>query len=87
VKTETIEFAYMGTETIAYPSQYETEILLKYWPRLRLRPIRKEDAEAWMALVSRLSLHAKYLRFHHVPKVIGIDGTMRFRYLTAIKVM
>ncbi len=68
----------MSGETIAYPSQYETEVILKDGSRLRLRPVRKEDAEAWMAFVSRLSAHTKYLRFHHVPKEMGIDDAMRF---------
>lgn len=68
----------MGSETIAYPSQYETEALLKDGSRLRLRPIRKEDAEGWVAFVSKLSLRTKYLRFHHVPKEMGIDDALRF---------
>ncbi len=72
------EFAHMGSETIAYPSQYETEVVLKDGSRLRLRPIRKEDAEVWVTFVSRLSLHTKYLRFHHMPKGMGIDDATRF---------
>jgi acetyl coenzyme A synthetase (ADP forming)-like protein len=72
------EMTHVSTETMAYPSQYETEVVLKDGSRLRLRPIRKEDAEAWVAFVSRLSHHTKYLRFHHVPKEMGIDDATRF---------
>ena len=68
----------MDSEIIAYPSQYETEVVLKDGSRLRLRPVREGDAEAWVTFVSRLSLHAKYLRFYNVPKEMGIDDATRF---------
>ncbi len=62
---------------IAYPSQYETEVLLKDGSRMRLRPIKREDIERWLAFVSRLSPRTKYLRFHYVP-VLGPEDAIRF---------
>ena len=54
----------MTKEVLAvYPSQYETEVLLKDGSRIMLRPIRREDTERWLAFESRLSPYAKYLRF------------------------
>jgi acetyl coenzyme A synthetase (ADP forming)-like protein len=68
----------MESEAVAYPSQYETEAILKDGSRLRLRPIRKEDAEAWVAFVSRLSLRTEYLRFHGVGRKWGMEDALRF---------
>lgn len=68
----------MANETVAYPSQYETEVVLKDGSRLRLRPIRKEDAEAWVTFIARLSPQTKYLRFHYIPKEMGMDDALRF---------
>jgi predicted CoA-binding protein/RimJ/RimL family protein N-acetyltransferase len=66
-----------GTKT-AYPSQYENEVLLRDGSRILLRPIRIDDTKRWIAFLSRLSTHTKYLRFHHVPKEMGIDDATRF---------
>ncbi len=66
-----------GEINTAYPSQYETEVLLKDGARMRLRPIKKEDVERWLAFISRLSKRTKYLRFHYVP-VLGPEDAMRF---------
>ena len=63
---------------MAYPSQYETEVLLKDGSRILLRPIRLDDIERWLAFVNGLSRHTKYLRFHHVPKVMGREDAVRF---------
>lgn len=62
----------------AYPSQYEAEVLLKDGSIIRLRPIRTDDCERWLAFVSRLSPRAKYLRFHHLPKAMTADDAARF---------
>lgn len=62
---------------MAYPSQYETEILLKDGSRIVLRPIRSDDIEGWLGFVSRLSRRTKYLRFHSLPK-LGRDDAIRF---------
>jgi acetyl coenzyme A synthetase (ADP forming)-like protein len=68
----------MASESdIVYPAQYETEVLLKDGSRIRLRPIKREDVERWLAFVSRLSPRAKYLRFHHVP-TLGREDAIRF---------
>ncbi len=66
-----------GESGIVYPEQYETEVLLKDGSRIRLRPIKREDVERWLAFVSRLSPRAKYLRFHHVP-TLGREDAIRF---------
>jgi acetyl coenzyme A synthetase (ADP forming)-like protein len=62
---------------VTYPKQYETEALLKDGSRMRLRPIKKDDVERWLAFVSRLSDRTKYLRFHYVPK-LGREDAIRF---------
>jgi acetyl coenzyme A synthetase (ADP forming)-like protein len=61
----------------AYPTQYETEVLLKDGSRILLRPIRKDDVERWLEFISRLSHRTKYLRFHSVPK-LGREDAIRF---------
>jgi GNAT superfamily N-acetyltransferase len=61
----------------SYPSQYETEVLLKDGSRMLLRPIRSTDIEPWLAFVSRLSRRTKYLRFHSLPR-LGPEDAMRF---------
>ena len=60
--------------TIPYPAQYETEVLLKDGSRLLLRPIKKDDVERWLDFISRLSHRTKYLRFHSVPKLAREDA-------------
>ena len=61
----------------AYPSQYETEVLLKDGSRMRLRPIKRDDVERWLTFVSRLSDRTKYLRFHYVPR-LGREDAVRY---------
>lgn len=61
-----------------YPSQYETTVVLKDGASVLLRPIRRDDTQAWRAFLSRLSTHTKYLRFHHVPKEMGQEDAVRF---------
>jgi acetyl coenzyme A synthetase (ADP forming)-like protein len=61
----------------AYPSQYETEVLLKDGSRMMLRPIRREDTDSWLAFVSRLSRRTQYLRFHSLPK-LTMEEAIRF---------
>ena len=61
-----------------YPLQYESSLLLKDGSQLKLRPIRKEDVQAWLAFVSRLGAHTKYLRFHHVVKTMDMEDALRF---------
>ena len=61
-----------------YPSQYETQVLLKDGSSILIRPIREDDAERWLAFADRLSSHTKYLRFHHMPKEMGLGDAVRF---------
>jgi acetyl coenzyme A synthetase (ADP forming)-like protein len=61
-----------------YPAQYETEVLLKDGSSILLRPIRVEDAGSWVEFVGRLSTQTKYLRFHNVPKEMGLEDAVRF---------
>ncbi|HEY82158.1 MAG TPA: GNAT family N-acetyltransferase [Dehalococcoidia bacterium] len=62
----------------AYPSQYETEVLLKDGSRILLRPIKREDTEKWLAFYRRLSQQTLYLRFGRVPKEMGPEDALRF---------
>ena len=62
---------------IEYPAQYETEVLLKDGSWMRLRPIKRDDVERWLAFVSRLSVRTRYLRFHHVP-ALGREDAIHF---------
>jgi len=63
----------------AYPSKYETEAVLRDGSSILLRPIRKDDTEQWLAFLSRLSTHTKYLRFHYVPKQMVLGDAIYFR--------
>ncbi|MGQ9546410.1 MAG: bifunctional acetate--CoA ligase family protein/GNAT family N-acetyltransferase [Dehalococcoidia bacterium] len=68
----------MHSETSVYPSEYETEAILKDGSRLRLRPIRREDADAWVTFVSKLSLQTEYFRFHGVGRKWDREDALRF---------
>jgi acetyltransferase len=62
----------------AYPSEYETEVVLKNGSSILVRPIRADDIEGWVAFISRLSSRTKYLRFHHVTKDMGLEEAKLF---------
>ena len=62
----------------AYPSQYESEVLLRDGSSIILRPIRRDDTERWLAFVSQLSPRTKYLRFHYLPKQMSQEDACRF---------
>ncbi len=62
----------------AYPSQYETEVVLQDSSKILLRPIKKGDTEPWLAFFHRLGPHTKYLRFHHVPKEMELEDAAQF---------
>ncbi|MBN1862454.1 MAG: GNAT family N-acetyltransferase [Dehalococcoidales bacterium] len=66
-----------ASDEVVYPSQYETEVLLKDGSRMRLRPIKRGDVERWLAFISRLSDRTKYLRFHYVPR-LGREDAVRY---------
>ena len=61
----------------AYPSRHETEVLLKDGSKMLLRPIRRDDTEAWLAFLSGISPRTKYLRFHSLPK-LTMEDAVRF---------
>lgn len=61
-----------------YPSQYETEVVLRDGSIVQLRPIRVEDAERWLAFVNRLSPQTRYLRFHYLPKKFSPEDALRY---------
>jgi len=61
-----------------YPSQYETEVLLKDGSRILLRPIRRDDTERWLAFFQRQSQQTKYLRFQRDPGEMGPEDALRF---------
>ena len=68
----------MTVKKATYPSQYETEVLLKDGSRILLRPIRRDDAERWLAFFQRQSEQTKYLRFQHDPGEMGPEDALRF---------
>jgi len=61
-----------------YPSQYETEVLLKDGSRIFLRPIKREDTDRWLLFVNGLSRKTKYLRFHYIPEEMTMEDAVRF---------
>ena len=62
----------MTTERSRYPSEYETDVLLRDGSTVRMRPVRPEDREAVEALYQRLTDRSMYMRFHravrHLPE-------------------
>ncbi len=56
-----------------YPSELEREVTLRDGTRLRLRPIRREDAPRLIELYSRLSRHTAYQRFFSAMKRLPPD--------------
>jgi acetyltransferase len=68
----------MAVKKAAYPSQYETEVLLKDGSKILLRPIRQDDAERWLAFFQRQSEQTKYLRFQRDPGEMGPEDALRF---------
>lgn len=48
---------------ISYPARYESDILLRDGSTLRLRPIKTDDLDAFIALHNRLSPKSVYFRF------------------------
>ena len=48
---------------MAYPTQYESDVVLRDGSTLRLRPVRPDDGEALVRLHERLSAESWYFRF------------------------
>ncbi|KPK23671.1 MAG: hypothetical protein AMJ70_02895 [Dehalococcoidia bacterium SG8_51_3] len=68
----------MAVKKAAYPSKYETEVLLKDGSRILLRPIRQDDVERWLSFFQRQSEQTKYLRFQRDPGEMGPEDALRF---------
>jgi RimJ/RimL family protein N-acetyltransferase len=72
-----------------YPKELEREVTLRSGARLRLRPIRPDDAERLIALYDRLSQRSAYQRFFTVLKRLPPDwaevfATVDFRHRLAV---
>lgn len=57
----------------AYPGDLEREVTLRSGERVRVRPIRVEDAPRLMAMHARFSQHTAYQRFFTVLKRLPPD--------------
>jgi acetyl coenzyme A synthetase (ADP forming)-like protein len=63
----------------SYPSQYETNIVLKDGASILARPIKRDDARGWIDFVSRLSPRTRYLRFQHaIADLATPEDAVRF---------
>src|SRR5688500_5295502 len=72
-----------------YPKELEREVALRNGGRLRLRPIRTDDAERLISLYDRLSQRSAYQRFFTVLKRLPPDwaevfATVDFRHRLAV---
>ncbi len=77
------------TRAAPYPKELEREVALRNGARLRLRPIRPDDAERLIALYGRLSQRSAYQRFFTVLKRLPPDwaqvfATVDFRHRLAV---
>ena len=66
------------TGQVAYPSQFETEVVLNDGSAMVLRPIKIEDAERYLAFLGRLGPDSRYLWLHHVPEQVTPEDALRF---------
>src|SRR3990172_1547081 len=57
----------------AYPRELERDLTLRDGTRLRLRPIRPDDAPRLQELYGRLSRHTAYQRFFSIMKRLPPD--------------
>lgn len=74
---EAPDLGYSHLAIHPYPKRLERDIDIKAG-RLRLRPIRPEDAEAERRFVSRLSTRTLFLRFHAPIKELTLERLVRF---------
>ncbi len=56
-----------------YPRELEREVVLRDGTRVRIRPIRPEDAPGLVAAYDRLSAHSAYQRFFSVRRRLPPD--------------
>ncbi|MFH0974440.1 MAG: GNAT family N-acetyltransferase [Spirochaetota bacterium] len=61
-----------------YPSEYESRIILKDGSVCLFRPIKKDDADAWLDFYNRLSYKTKYLRFQYEPREMTTEDAVRW---------
>jgi acetyltransferase len=64
-KRHVLAHGYRHMAIHPYPAELETTVTLRDGSRLRVRPIRPEDATAEIAFVASLSDESRYLRFMH----------------------
>jgi acetyltransferase len=64
-KRHALAHGYRHMAIHPYPAELETTVTLRDGSRLRVRPIRPEDATAEIAFVASLSDESRYLRFMH----------------------
>src|SRR5207247_3167087 len=64
-KRHVLAHGYRHMAIHPYPAELETTVTLRDGSRLRVRPIRPEDATAEIAFVAALSDESRYLRFMH----------------------
>jgi acetyl coenzyme A synthetase (ADP forming)-like protein len=64
-----------------YPSEHETDVLLKDGSTVHVRPIRPEDDAAMIEAFSRLSQRTIYLRFHHAVKGMTKQGVRQYTHV------
>jgi RimJ/RimL family protein N-acetyltransferase len=61
-----------------YPARYERRAHLPDGTAVLLRPIRRNDVACWVEFVSGLSSLSRYLRFHYLPRQMGLQDAARF---------
>ena len=66
------------TGQVAYPSQFETEVVLNDGSAMVLRPIKIEDAQRYLAFLERLGPDSRYLWLNHVPEQVTPEDALRF---------
>ncbi len=64
-----------------YPTEYESDVLLKDGSTVHLRPIRPDDDEAMIALFSRFSQRTVYFRFHHMIARMTKEEVQRYTHV------
>jgi acetate---CoA ligase (ADP-forming) len=67
----------ISMSSIAYPSQYEADVVLRDGRTLRLRPVRPDDDRRLLELFERMSEQSLYYRFMTIPR-IDLDKAAQF---------
>jgi hypothetical protein len=63
---------------VTYPSQYESEVVLTDGSAMILRPIKTDDAEQFLAFLSRLGPDSQYVWLHHLPTQMTPEDAQRY---------